>query len=409
MKIFYGFDQMLTMSEGDYNVAVIEKGAVAVKDTTIVAVAKEKEMAKMPFSRKAEKIKIRGVAMPAFVDSHTHAVFAKPRLEDFSLRASGLTYKEIKRTGAGIISSIKALRKARQRDLEKHLLGWIEKFAQHGSATVEVKSGYGLDAASEIKILETIRRASHKTPVELIPTFLGAHSVPPEFKKSSDYLDFLVKKVLPQIKKKKLAVFADIFCEDGYFSPTESKSYLLACLKAGLRPKIHAEQMKKYGGAQAAIAVKAVSADHMDYATLKDIRLVAKNNVVVTFLPASNYFLGLSHFPNAKNFIENGVCVALASDFNPGTCPCINMQFVVSCAVTHMKMTIDQALFAATFNGAKALGIESKTGSIEKGKQADIAVMATKDYREIAYYFGSNLNLATIKKGEIIYEKGSAI
>ncbi len=397
------------MSGGPYNAGIIEKGAIAVKDGKIAAVAGEKEMAKMPFSRKAEKIKISGVAMPAFVDSHTHAVFARPRLEDFSLRSSGLTYKEIKERGGGIISSVKALREAGRQDLEKSLLSWIEKFAEHGSATVEVKSGYGLDADSEIKILETVNRVSRKTPVELVPTFLGAHSLPPEFKKSGDYLSYLIKRVLPQIKKRKLAVFADIFCEDGYFNPAQSRAYLSACLKSGLKPKIHAEQMKKYGGAQAAAAVKAVSADHMDYAQLKDLPSLVKNNVVVTFLPASNYFLGLSHFPDARPFIEKGVCIALATDFNPGTCPCLNMQFVISCAVTHMKMTIEQALYAATFNGARALGLEKKIGSLEKGKQADIAVMDAKDYRETAYYFGSNLNLATIKKGRIIYEKGNTV
>ncbi len=392
----------------NFDVGVISNGAIAVKDGKVLAFGKEKDLFSNPSLKKAEKIKLGGVALPSFVDSHTHAVFAKARLEDFSLRSSGFSYKEIKERGGGIISSVKSLRSASKEELEKKLLFWCEKFIENGTGTIEVKSGYGLDLENEIKILEVIKSVKPKVSLELIPTFLGAHSIPAEFSDSDSYLKYLVDKVLPEIKKRKLARFADIFCEDGYFTVEQSKHYLKAAMKFGLKPKIHAEQMKNYGGARAAISVKAISADHMDYVDLKDLSAIKKSATVVTFLPASNYFLGLSHFPDARPFIEKGIPVALASDFNPGTSPCFNMQFVISCAVTHMKMSIEQALFAVTLNGAKALGLK-KIACLEKGYQADISVFELEDYRELAYYFGSNMNIATIKKGSVIYEKGNTI
>ncbi|GAB4031305.1 MAG: imidazolonepropionase [Elusimicrobiota bacterium] len=410
LRIFHGFSQLLTLAPSrNFDPGVITGAAIAVSDGKIIAAGREKEILGNPLFKKAEKIKIGGVAVPSFVDSHTHAVFAEPRLQDFSLRTSGLSYKEIKEKGGGIISSVRAIRAADKKELEDKLLGWSGKFIENGTGTVEVKSGYGLDAQNEIKILETIKAASSKTELELIPTFLGAHSLPEEFSKPDKYLKYLTKEVLPVIKKRKLAVFADIFCEEGYFSPSESLAYLKACLSAGLKPKIHAEQLKNYGGAAVAASVKAVSADHMDYTALKDLPSLARAKTVVTFLPASNYFLGLSHFQDARPFIEKGVTIAIATDFNPGTCPCFNMQFVLSCAVTHMKMTVEQAFFASTLNGAKALNLDSRIGSLEKGKQADISVFDVKDYRELAYYFGSNLNIATIKKGRIIYEKDNTV
>lgn len=410
LRIFHGFSQLLTLAPSrSFDPGVIRGGAIAVSDGKIIAAGREKEILGNPLFKKAEKIKIRGVAVPSFVDSHTHAVFAAPRLEDFSLRTSGFSYKEIKEKGGGIISSVKALRRANKKELEDKLLLWSEKFIENGTGTVEVKSGYGLDAENEIKILEAIKDASSKTELELVATFLGAHSLPPEFSESGKYLDYLIEEVLPVIKKRKLAVFADIFCEEGYFSPSQSRAYLKACLGAGLKAKIHAEQLKNYGGAAAAVSVKAVSADHMDYTAMKDLPALARAKTVVTFLPASNYFLGLSHFPDARPFLEKGIKVALATDFNPGTCPCFNMQFVISCAVTHMKMTVEQAFFASTINGARALNLDGRLGSLEKGKQADISVFDVKDYRELAYYFGSNLNIATIKKGRIIYEKDNTV
>lgn len=249
----------------NFEVGLISGGAIAVEDGKIVALGREKDLFSNPNFKKAKKIKLSGIALPSFVDSHTHAVFAKARIEDFSLRTSGFSYKEIKEKGGGIISSVKSLRMATKEELEKKLLFWCKKFIENGTGTIEVKSGYGLDLENEIKILETIKSAKLKTELDLIATFLGAHSVPPEFSDSDSYLKYLIDEVLPEVRKRRLARFADIFCEDGYFTVEQSERYLKAAAKFGLKPKIHAEQMKNYGASKAAIHVRAISADHMDY------------------------------------------------------------------------------------------------------------------------------------------------
>ena len=413
MVLIYGLKQILSLS-GNNNpkkgkllseISVIENGAILIENGKIIDIGREKEVFKNKKAKNSKKIKISGVAMPSFIDSHTHSIFAKARLKDFSLRTSGYSYQEIKKKGGGILSSVKSLRNSDRKTLVDNLLYFSKKFIENGTGVIEAKSGYGLNLDSEIKILETIKEASSKTKLEIIPTFLGPHALAPEFKNSKEYLDYIIKKILPEIKNRKLAVFSDIFCEDGYFSVEESVYYLKKAKEFGLIPKIHAEQLKKYGGSKAAIEVNAISADHMDYTDLKTIKKLAKTNTIITFLPASNYFLGLEHYPNSRDFIDKGAAVALATDFNPGTSPCYNMQFVISVAVTHMKMKIEEAINAAIYNGACALNIQNRTGSLEIGKQADISIFDIKDYRELAYYFGSNLCKMTIKKGEIIYEK----
>jgi len=408
-----GLTQLLTLDgprearwgKDALDLGLVENGAVLIDGEKIAEAGTEKKVLKNPLCRKARRLKVTGVALPSFVDSHTHAVFAEPRLADFSLRTSGFSYQEIKEKGGGIISSVKAARGASPEKLLSNLLDFSRRFLENGTGTVEVKSGYGLDLKSEIKLLETIKKAAGKTPLEMLPTFLGAHAIPPEFGTSRDYLDYLVKKVLPEVARKKLAVFADVFCEKGYFGAKESLYYLAECKRAGLTPKIHAEQMGKSGGSAAAASIGAISADHVDYADREYLRLLKKSGTIATLLPASNYFLGLSFFPDYRKFVEEGVPVCLATDFNPGTSPCLNMQFVISAAATHMRMKIEEAITASTINGACALGIQARTGMLQRGMQADISVFDVKDYREVAYYFGSNLNKLTIKKGKTVYEK----
>jgi len=411
--LVYGIKQLLTLKGNNSprkgkdlsELSIINNGAILIDGENIIAVGREKDIIKNPLVKKAKSIKAQGIVLPSFVDSHTHSVFAEPRLKDFSMRTSGLSYQEIKEKGGGIISSVKALRRTKKEKLLENLLYFCNKFIENGTGNIEVKSGYGLDLKNEIKILEVIKEARTKTAIEIVPTFLGAHSIPPEFKTSKEYIDYLIYKVLPVVSDKKLAVFADIFCEKGYFSYEESERYLKKCHEYGLIPKIHAEQLSKFGGSIAAYKVNAISADHMDWADDEYIKLIKKSNTIVTFLPASNYFLGLSHYPDSRKFIENGISVAIATDFNPGTSPCYNMQFVISCAVTHMKMKIEEAISASTINGAFALKLADKFGSIEKGKIANISIFDINDYREIAYYFGSNLNKMTMLRGEIVYEK----
>jgi len=385
---------------------LVNNGAVLIENTLIRAAGTEKEVMRHPLAKKARHMRTGGVAIPAFVDSHTHAVFAEPRLSDFSQRTQGATYAEIKAGGGGIISSVKAVRRQPPSKMAAQLVERAGRFLECGTATIEVKTGYGLDRNSELKMLKAVRAASRSTPLEMLPTLLSAHAVPPEFKNEPGrYLKYVLSKILPEVSSKKLAVFADVFCEKGYFTPAESLAYLKTCRAAGLIPKIHAEQLSNYGGILAGAEAGAVSADHADYAGKEDIRAMRRTGMIAALLPASNYFLGLSRYPDARSFIEEDVPVALATDFNPGTSPCWNMQLVLSAACTHMKMTPEEALCAATINGACALRAGGRLGSIEPGKQADIAVFDVSDYREMCYYFGANLNKLTIKKGRVVYGK----
>ena len=409
-----GLKQLLTFKgpaaprsgRGQGSIGLVKNGAILIEHGLIRSAGTEKEVLRHPLAKKASAIKVTGVAMPAFVDSHTHAVFAGPRLEDFSLRTQGATYAEIKAGGGGILSSVRAVRRQAPAEMAAQLVERAARFLECGTGTIEVKTGYGLDKASELKILKAIRTASARTSLEMLPTLLAAHAVPPEFKgDTKKYLRYVLDEIVPGVVSDKLAVFADIFCEKGYFTPEESIKYLNACKAAGLIPKIHAEQLSNYGGCAAGAEAGAVSADHADYARTSDMRAMRRANTIATLLPVSNFFLGLSRYPDARTFIAEGVPVALATDFNPGTSPCWNMQLVLSAACTHMKMTPEEALCAATINGACALKAGARLGSIEPGKQADIAVFDASDYRELCYYFGANLNKMTIKKGEIAYSK----
>ncbi|MFA6434484.1 MAG: imidazolonepropionase [Elusimicrobiales bacterium] len=407
-----GITQLLTFKgsaaprsgRGQGFVGLVKDGAVLIERGLVRSAGTEKEVMRHPLAKKARAMKAAGVALPAFVDSHTHAVFAEPRLGDFSLRTQGATYAEIKAGGGGILSSVRAVRRQAPAKMAEQLVERAERFLECGTGTIEVKSGYGLDKASEFKTLKAVKAASGRTRLEMLPTLLSAHAVPPEFEgDSKKYLRFVLSEIVPEVVSKKLALFADIFCERGYFTPGESLSYLKACGEAGLIPKIHAEQLSNYGGSIAGARAGAVSADHADYAELRDLRAMRRAGTIATLLPVSNFFLGLSRYPDARAFIAEGVPVALATDFNPGTSPCWNMQLVLSAACTHMKMTPEEALCAATINGACALRAGGRLGSIEPGKQADISIFDASDYRELCYYFGANLNKMTIKKGEIAY------
>lgn len=406
-----GIKQLLTFRGGDAprsgsamrDIGLVKNGAVLINGGLICAAGPEKDVMRHPLAKKARGIEARGVVMPAFVDSHTHAVFAEPRLKDFSMRLEGSSYKEIKAAGGGIVSSIASVRKQNPRDMEVQLLARAQKFLECGTGTIEVKSGYGLSLAFELKILRAVKTAARKTPLEMIPTLLAAHSVPPEFKGDAEkYLSYAIEKIIPAVAKEKLAVFADIFCEKGYFSPAQTVRYLRAAKSFGLLPKAHTEQLSNYGGTLAAARSGAVSVDHADFINAEDIKALKASGTIVTLLPASNHYLGIGKYPPVKEIMAAGVPIALATDFNPGTAPCWNMQFVLSLACLRMKMTPEEALTAATINSACALRLDARLGALQAGYQADIAVFEADDYRELCYYFGGNLNKLTIKKGKIV-------
>ena len=397
-----GFRKGKELSE----IGVIEDASVFIDGGVIVSYGREGDvLSEIPTRRDVEVVDCGGrVVMPSFVDCHTHSVFAKPRIEDFEMRLSGVSYSEIKRMGGGINLSARHIREATEDDLLNNLLNFASRFIECGTTSIEVKSGYGLDLENELKILRVIKKASEMADIEMIPTFLGAHSIPDGFD-SVTYLDYLKREVLPKVADEKLAYFVDIFCERGYFGVDESIDYLNYAKGFGFIPRVHADQLSKSGGCLVAYKVGAVSADHLDWADDDSIDLLSKGGVSAVFLPASNYFLSIDNYPNARRFIERGCAVVLSTDFNPGTSPCWNMQFVISLAVLRMGMRIEEAIVSSIYNPSVVLGISSRCGMVERGMQADLIILDIKNYKELAYYFGSNINWMTIKKGRILWQR----
>ncbi len=411
--LFTGIKQLLTFA-GDAapragaamrETGLVKNAAVLVENGVIEAAGPRAAVHRHRLAKKAKVVETGGVCLPGFVDSHTHMVFAEPRLKDFSMRTAGATYQEIKAAGGGIISSIGAVRKQPQRAMAAQLAGRAARFLQCGTTTAEVKSGYGLSLDSELKILRAVREAAKLTPLEMLPTLLAAHGVPPEFAgEPQKYLDHIVSEILPKAAAEKLAVFADIFCEKGYFTPEQTAAYLKKAREFGFVPKVHSEQLSNYGGTRAGAAAGAISADHADHVYAEDIAAMREAGTIATLLPASNFYLALAKYPPAREIIAEGVPVALATDFNPGTCPCWNMQFVAAVACTHCGMTPEEALCAATVNGAWALGIGDRCGSVAPGMKADLAFFAADDYRELCYYFGSSQASMTVKAGRVAWK-----
>lgn len=373
----------------------------------ILAVGPQDFVLREPGAKEAFRLDARGrVVVPGFVDSHTHPVFAEARLKDFALRTRGKSYEEIAAEGGGIVSSIHAVRGASEEELTRGLAARAKKFLECGTTTIEAKSGYGLDKASELKSLRAIKHVRAGSPLEIVPTFLGAHAVPAEYRgRAEDYVDMLLRDVLPAVAQEGLAEYADAFCEKGYFTRELTERFLLACSKAGLGVRVHAEQLSRSGGAVAAARLGAASADHLDYAEDGDLALLKAAGTIAALLPGSNHFIGLKDYPPARRILDAGLPVALATDYNPGSCPCWNMQEIISLACTRMGMTPEEAITAATINGAYALGRGRTHGSLESGKAADAVVMDCEDYRELAYWFGANLAAVVYKGGRLVYRR----
>jgi imidazolonepropionase len=380
---------------------IIRNGAVLVRDGRIAAVGSAQRIERMKEARRAMKLDARGkVLLPGFVDSHTHLVFAGNRAEEYERRIAGASYEEIAKSGGGILSTVRKTRSASEESLFARAQSWRKEFAAHGTTTVEAKSGYGLDAASEVKILRVLKRLRGASPCDVVPTFMGAHVVPREYKKNPDaYVELLCTKLIPQVAREGLAEYCDVFCDRGAFSVAQARRILTAARACGLEPRIHANQLADIGAAELAVELHAASADHLEKLTVAQIRVLAKSDVCCTLLPGCCFHLGLRDFAPARKLIDAGAIVALASDFNPGTSPTLNMQMVISLACTQMRMTPAEAIAAATINAACALRRADRVGSIEVGKYADLAVFAVEDYREIPYYFGVNHCRLTLRRG----------
>ncbi len=387
---------------------VIESGAVLCLAGKIVSVGTTKDALRDPWLKKNRK-KVTEiecgsrVVLPGFVDSHTHPVFMQPRLIDFEKRIAGAGYEEIAEAGGGIRSSLDAVRKASQAALTQRVLDVFRDLAKHGTTTVEAKSGYGLSLESELKSLEAIRTAANQWPGTVVPTFLGAHVVPPEYRgRSQNYVEIVCKEMIPAVAKRKLAKFVDVFCDRGAFSEIECSRIFGAALEHGFSVRAHLGQLSspREGFIESTLeCCQPASFDHMDHVRDEEVAALAKHDTVVTFVPGANYFLGLEKYPPARRLIDSGVAVALATDYNPGTSPTISMSMVMSLACTHMKMSPAEAIAAATINGAFALGMADHKGSLEPGKDADMTVFDVRNYKEIPYWFGVNRCVQTIIGG----------
>jgi imidazolonepropionase len=392
------------------DLGILRDGALLIRDGMIAAVGTRREMESLPESRSAEKLDVGGrVVLPGFVDSHTHLIHAASRAEEYELKIAGASYEEIARKGGGILNSVKKLRAATGEALKKRAHAALREFAAHGTTTLEAKSGYGLNVASELKILRLHKELGAEQPLEIVSTFLGAHVVPAEYRGkrtgTEQYVALLTDKLIPEVAAEKLAEFCDVFCDRGAFSRRDSKKILEAGKENGLAPRVHAEQLTRRGATQLAVQLEAASCDHLEQVSKADIRALAKSNTVATLLPGCDFHLGLKTYAPARALIESGAIVALATDYNPGTSPTMSMPMVLSLACTQLRLSPAEAVAAATINAAYSLRREKQFGSLETGKRADIAVFEVEDYREIPYYFGVNKCWMTLKNGRPVFQK----
>lgn len=382
---------------------IIENAALAVHEGHIVWIGPDDDAEPFfqPEQHRADGIALidaeGAVITPGLVDSHTHLVFAGDRCEEFHLRRQGVSYGELLAQGRGILTTMRATREAATETLTELALHRLDAMRRHGTTTVEIKTGYGLDKITEetclriinnLNALESEPRSQHDR-VRVVPTFLGAHSVPPEYReKRGAYVDLLVEEMLPSFVG--LARFCDVFCEREAFSLEECRRILTCAKELGYGLKIHAEQLSPSGGARLAAELGATSADHLDYASDEDLDALREAGVVATLLPGCSYSLR-TPYPSARRLLDRGLRVALASDFNPGTSYCENMQSILGLAMSSMGMSLDEALSAATINGAYALGLQERIGSLEVGKRCELTLWSIRNYQEIGYHFGVNL------------------
>jgi imidazolonepropionase len=381
--------------------AVIPNGGMQVTDGMIVATGPS-DLIEERLSSDAEVVDAGGrVVLPGFVDAHTHPVFAGNRVDEFEQRARGASYEEIAAAGGGIRSTVRKTRAATENELRQQALKHAEWFLQCGTTTIEAKSGYGLSLNDELKLLRVIRDLRTQTPLELIPTFLGAHAVPEEHQADpSRYVEIVIDEMLPTVAAEHLAEYCDLFCERGYFEIETSRRILTAAKQRGLGLRMHVDQLTNSGGAKLAAELGATTADHLEQTEDDGIAALLQTNVQPVLLPGSVYALGKSRYPRARDMINAGLAIVLATDFNPGSSPTPSIPMTLSLAATQMKMTPAEGVTAATINAAYSLGRGDQIGSLESGKLANFVLYDCADYREIAYYFGASLVHSVYVRGE---------
>jgi imidazolonepropionase len=365
---------------------IIRDGGLLIRGGRIEVVGPSGEVEKK--AGDAEVIDAHGkVVLPGFVDAHTHLVFAGNRLDDFERRARGDTYEQIAKAGGGIWSTVEKTREASEADLLAQTQLHADWFLRCGTTTVESKSGYGLTLEDELKILRVMRRLNQETPLEIVPTFLGAHAVPRKMH-ADEYVDLVVNEMLPLVTSESLAEFCDVFCERGYFDIEQSRQILNSAKRLGLRLRIHADQLSNSGAAKLAVELKAATADHLEKTDQQGIAALRSEGVQPVLLPGSVYALGSTCYPRGREMIEAGLAVVIATDFNPGSSPTASMPMILSLACTQMKMLPAEAISASTINPAYSLGRGDQIGSLESGKVANFSIFDCDDYRELAYWFG---------------------
>ena len=406
--------QLLTLAGGPQRgsilggLGIVEDGACLIRDGKVVETGTTAALqAGHPTE---ERLDAGGkVVLPGFVDPHTHVVWAGSRAREFEMRLEGRSYMEIMAGGGGILSTVRSTREAAYEDLLEQTRRRLKDMFRNGTTTAEVKTGYGLETACELRQLQAIRDLDREGPMELVSTFLGAHAVPPEYAGNlNGYIDLLIDEMIPAVKTwwlehapQEPLPFVDVFCEKGVFD-LEQTGRILSCAKEmGFPLKLHVDEFENLGGASLAAKMDAASADHLVKTSASDIRSLAQSRTVAVALPCTPFGLGDPHYTPARDIIDADGLLALASDINPGTAWCGNMQFVIALSCRAMGLTPSQAIAAATINAAAAIRLEDRVGSLETGKQADLLILTTGDYRDLAYRFGNNLVQTVIKKGNV--------
>ena len=388
---------IVTWSPEDNKLLILQDDEILVEDNTILQIASDVQEAD-------EEIDADGALItPGFVDSHTHPIFSGNRANEFEMRVAGKTYEEISESGGGIISSINGVRNIDEDQLFEECLDRVNFFLGHGTTTIEAKSGYGLTTEDELKSLKVIKRLNEASPLEIIPTFMGAHAFPPEYQGNQPkYIDLICEEMIPAVAEEKLAEYGDVFCEDGYFSVKDSHRILNTAIKFGLTPRLHADEFKDSGAAELAAEIGAVSADHLMAVGEAGIQAMAEAGVIATLLPGTTLFLGKQDYAPGRILIDQGCEVALATDFNPGSCTIQSMPLIISLACLYCGLSIEEAFMATTWNGARALNREKELGVVSTGYQADLLFWELNEINEIPYWMGSDRILNVMKKGRLL-------